>query len=303
MSECTKLPTDESSVSMVLTIPELLEPILLCLDMRCLLTSAIRVCRQWRDLIQGSNLLQRALFFKCEDKPAGSDETIFNPLLVELFPILFDFDGTINPCGVNDLAIEALPIGQRRVPFYRRNASWRRMHIRQPPVKDVGVLTRDTIGGKKEHMRMVKYKGGLRMEGFYFLVLKHVYWWNVFVKWGEAQGRQLSPCPCARNYTLAQEMFSTADVTIGAVADHTYKYEEYARTPLDGSGLVKIKMGRPLATYNDRTNEEKVRRHMESNSLVKLGIFWFKAMETDEWEVIWGEKQWVGAVKPYAVPL
>lgn len=301
MSECTRLPTDETSVSMALTIPELLEPILLCLDMRCLLTSAIRVCRQWRDLIQGSNLLQRALFFKCEEKPAGSEEVTCNPLLVELFPILFDHAST--PFGgINDLAIEALPIGQRRVAFYRRDASWRRMHIRKPPVKDVGVWTMDSIGGRKEKMRMVKYKGGLRMEGFYFLVLKHAYWWNVYVKWEEAQGRQHHYCQCRRNYLLAQEMVRTADVIIEADAHPGCNYEEYARRSLDGSGLVKMKMGRPLATYNDRTNEEKVRKHMESNSLVKMGIFWFKAVEIDDWEVMWEGNDGV-ARRPYAVPL
>lgn len=302
MSECTNLPTDEPSVSMVLTIPELLEPILLCLDMRSLLTSAIRVCRQWRDLIQGSNLLQRALFFKIEEKPAGSEEAMLNPLLVELFPILFGFAGTLVPGSINDLAIEALPIGQRRVAFYRRDASWRRMHIRQPPVKDVGVCTEDHIGGRKEKMRMVKYKGGLRMESFYFLVLKHVYWWNVYVQWGEAKGRHFHFCQCRRLNNLAEEMVRTADVIIQADAHPAYNYEEYARKPLDGSGLVKIKMGRPLATYNDRTNEEKVRKNMESNSLVKLGIFWFKAVEIDDWEVMW--EGWDGVTRrPYAVPL
>lgn len=302
MSECTRLPTDEPSVSTVLTIPELLEPILLCLDMRSLLTSAIRVCRQWRDLIQGSNLLQRALFFKIEEKPAGSEEVTFNPLLVELFPILFNFAGATDPRGINDLAIEALPIGQRRVAFYRRDASWRRMHIRQPPVKDVGLWTRDSIGGRQEKMRMVKYKGGLRMEGFYFLVLKHVYWWNVYVKWGEAQGRHFHYCQCRRNYRCAERMVRTADVIIEADAYPGCNWEEDARKPMDGSGLVRMKMGRPLAAHDDRTNEEKVRKHMESNGLVKMGIFWFKAVEIDDWEVMWERNDGVTRT-PYAVPL
>lgn len=90
----------------------------------------LRVCRQWRDVIEGSILLQRALFFKAEEEPAGDHMVTFNPLLLELFPLLFDFHGTPELRGFNDLAIEALPIGQHKVAFYRRNASWRRMHMR-----------------------------------------------------------------------------------------------------------------------------------------------------------------------------
>lgn len=279
--------TSELPVSMVLTTPELLEPILLNLDMRCLLTSALRVCRQWRDLIQGSIWLQRALFFECEEKPAGSQEVEFNPLLLELFPILFDLAGTPGPRGFNDLAIEALPIGRRRVAFYRLNASWRRMHLRQPPVRHVGLWSLDTLWRRNETMRLVKYDAGLRMEGFYSLVLKHVYWWDLFVKWGETQARQLPHFRYVRMHMRgpAEEMVRTADVTIGALADGYCLDEGNVRTPLDGSGLVKMKMGRPLVD-SDRTNEEKVRKDVESNGLIKLGIFWFKVKEQDSWEVV-----------------
>lgn len=300
------------SVSMVFTTPELLESILLSLDMRCLLTSALRVCRQWRDLIQGSILLQRALFFECEENLAGSDEVTFNPLLVELFPIFFDFAGTPDPRGFNDLAIEALPIGQRRIAFYRRNASWRRMHMRQPPVKDVALWTLDVIKGRKEMIKMIKYDRGLKMEGFYSLVLNHLYWWDLFVKWGEVQGRQLPHWRYVRPKTKsrAEEMVRTADMTIGALAVDYCIDEENARKSVDGSGLVKMKMGRPLAD-NDRTDEENVRKSIENNGLVKLGIFWFKVMERDAWELMW--ERWDGpfccwrhsknGMMPYAVPL
>lgn len=302
----------ELSVSPALTIPELLEPILLSLDMRTLLTSALRVCRQWRDLIQGSILLQRALYFECEKKPEESYEVEFNPLLVELFPILFDFDG-VTTRGFNDLAVEALPIGRRRVAFYRRNASWRRMHIRQPPVKHVGLWTLDVITRRKETMRMVKYDGGLKMEAFYSLVLKHVYWWDLFVKWGGAQGRRLPHFKYVRAHMIepATEMVRIADVTIGALADDYCVGEGNARRSVDGSGLVKMKMGRPLAD-SDSTDEKKVRQSVETSGLVKLGIFWFKVMETGGGcRVMW--KKLDGAFccqrhcncerVPYAVPL
>jgi hypothetical protein len=92
----------EFSVSPALTPAELLEPILLSLDMRTLLTSALGVCRQWRDLIQGSILLQSAPFLRSEEEPAGSCEVKFNPLLVDLFLILFDFAGV--PARVTTVA-------------------------------------------------------------------------------------------------------------------------------------------------------------------------------------------------------
>lgn len=308
MSESRSLPISQLPSSMVVAIPELLEPILLSLDMRSLLTSALRVCRQWQGLIQGSNLLRRALFFDCDEKQAGSDEVTFNPLLVELFPLLFDFTGTPDgrpddrARGFNDLAIEALPIGRRRVAFYRRNASWRRVHMRQPLVRHAGLWTLDTTRARKERIRMVKYDGGLRMEGFYFLVLKHLYWWDLFVKWGELQGPQLPHSRDARwgINELALDLVRRADVTIAALANEHCIEEEYARRSMDG----------PLADH-ERTDEETVGKSVENNGLVKLGIFWFKIKEKEGGEVLWEkgdghfcclEHSGVETV-PYAVPL
>jgi hypothetical protein len=307
MSECS------ISGSPVLTIPELLEPILVCLDMRSLLTSAPRVCRQWRDLIQGSKLLQKALFFEWDEQLAGSGETRFNPLLVELFPILFDFDG-VPGRAFNDLRVENLPIGRRRIAFYRRNASWRRMHIRQPPVKHVGLWTLDVLKGRKETMRMVKYNSGLKMEGFYSLVLKHVYWWDLFVAWGGEQGRRLPHFRFVRAHMVewAEEMVQTADLVIGAFAADYCVDEGNARRSLDGSGLVKMEMGRPLASrYAISTDKKEEVKGAADCGLAKLGIFWFKAMDINGSEVIW--KRLDGAfccqqhsscdLLPYVVPL
>lgn len=273
---------------MVLTTVELLEPILLCLDMRCLLTLALRVCRQWRDVIQGSTLLQQALFFKGGEEPVGSHMVRFNPLLMELFPLLFDLRSTPELRGFNDLAIEALPIGRHRVAFYRRSASWRRMHMRQPPVKHVGIWTLDKIRHRKEKMQLVRYDRGLRMEGFYYLVLKHVFWWDLFVKWGETQGRQLRNLQFVRAHLRApaEEMERTADVIIEGLGDDYCVDEGNVRRPLDKSGLVKMKMGHAL-TGNDRVDEEKVRKDVVNNGLVKMGIFWFKVKESDDGQVLW----------------
>lgn len=295
MSVCIRSSISGPSVSIVLTTVELLETIFLCLDMRCLLTLAPRVCRRWRDVIQGSVLLQRALFFKGEEEPAASHTVTFNPLLVELFPPLFNFHSTPELRGFNDLAIEALPTGRRRVAFYRRNASWRRMHMRQPPVKHVGLWTLDKIRHRKEKMQLIRYDRGLRMEGFYHLVLKHVFWWDLFVKWGETQGRQLRHLQFARVHmkASAEEMIRTADVTIGGLGDDYCVDEESVRRPLDSSGLVKMKMGHAAAD-NDRVDEEKVRKDVVSNGLVKMGIFWFKVKEPDDGQVLWTRRDGPG---------
>lgn len=143
--------------------PELLEMILLHLDMRSLLTSAMGVCRKWRDLIRTSPSLRRALYFDA-DKTANEKNPRFNPLLVELFRPLFDF--TVMPLkrnGIDDLAIEALPIGRRTRAFYRRNASWRRMHVRQPPLEYLGVWKWTASMLWTCTVKMIRYPAGLRM--------------------------------------------------------------------------------------------------------------------------------------------
>lgn len=297
MSERTRPSTAEevSVFSRVLNTAELLESILLSLDMRSLLTSAPRVCRQWRNLIQGSIFLQRSLFFECEEKPAGSHAIKFNPLLVELFPLLFDFSGEPASRGFNDLDIEALPIGRRRVAFYRLNASWRRMHMRQPPVEHVALWTLDKIQGREEKIKMVRYGGGLRMEGFYFLVLKHVYWWGLFVKWGEVQTRQLCHLKYVRAHMVepAEAMMRTADVTIGALADD-YCVEEGNARKLGLSKYVRANIAEPVeeimrgAVADDYCVEEmKARKTMDGSGLVNMGIFWFKVQHPEDWEIMW----------------
>ncbi|KAJ4419063.1 hypothetical protein N0V82_005186 [Gnomoniopsis sp. IMI 355080] len=270
---------------MVLTTPELLEPILLGLDMRSLLTSALRVCRQWRDVIQASRSLQRALFFECDEKqqlPAEGqhdEEVTFNPLLVEMFPLLFDFAGAPSPHGFNDLAIEALPIGRHRVAFYRLSASWRRMHIRHPPVKQVGLWTLDVSRGRTEKLKMVKYDGGLRMECFYFLVLKHVYWWDLFVKWGETQGHQLPHFTHVRQHMVdkAEEIVRTADVTIGAWG------EGFADDGEEG----KTRQLKRVMSNEHSVMEEHTGNSADDNGLLKMGIFWFKVKEPNHGKLVW----------------
>ncbi|POS80003.1 hypothetical protein DHEL01_v201609 [Diaporthe helianthi] len=264
----TDISRSDFSISPVLTITELLEPILLSLDMRTLLTSALRA----------------------DEKTPRTYEDGFNPILRELFPILFEFCD-VPGRGFNDLAIEGLPIGRRRVAFYRLNASWRRMHLRQPPVKHVGLWTLDKINTRKETMRLVKYEHGLKMEVFYSLVLKHVYWWDLSVKWGAAEGQRLPHFNYVRSHMRepALELVQTVDVTIGALADDYCVDHGLARRSVDGSGLTRMEMGRPVADHTSTAGEKGVRSSVEPSGLDKLGIFWFKVVgtDTDGHEVMW----------------
>lgn len=138
-------------------------------------------------------------------------------------------------------------------------------------------------------MQLIKYDRGLRMEGFYHLVLKYVFWWDLFVMWGETQGRQLRNLQFARApmRVSAEEMYRTADVIIEGLGDDYCIDEGNARMPLDGSGLVKMKMGHALADNNDRIDEGEVKNGVVSNGLDKMGVFWFKVNEPDDGQVLW----------------
>lgn len=242
------LSPGNTSAHMVLSTTELLEAILLHLDMRSLLTSALRICRKWRDLIHTSPSLQEALFLLPKGNSQRHNAT-FNPLLVELFPLLFDFPATPTPRPqghnrFNHEAVESLPIGRRMAAFYRINASWRRMHVRQPLLERMCVWALDKNRGREETMTILRYPEGLRMESLYFLVLKHVWWWDCFVKWGDTQGRELPHHQFVRAHMeeWAEEMMATADVTIGAFADENCIEENSVRNSRKlrgGDGLAE----------------------------------------------------------------
>lgn len=177
--------------------------------------------------------------------------------------------------------------------------------MRKPPVKHVGLWTDELSRRRGEQIRLVKYEGGLRMEGFYFLVLKHVYTWDLSVKWGQAHARQLQILKEVRRVldSWAEEMITTADVTIAGLCDEPSRHGECL-------GLPYREQGRRWAE-NERRKEGEVRKSMVSNGLVKMGIFWFKVKEIDPWEVMW--RKWDARVccmlhgelerLPYNVPL
>lgn len=131
-----------------LKTPEVLEMILLQTDMRTLLTSCQRVCRNWRNLITMSPSIQKALFFtSIKDSEWGVGEKIPNSLLARMFPTIFpaqgnpeDHDFEFSDCTMTkDLA----SLDQ----FVRKEASWRRMLVQQPPIQELGLFHIDSAQG------------------------------------------------------------------------------------------------------------------------------------------------------------
>ncbi|KAF8144400.1 hypothetical protein K438DRAFT_1426589, partial [Mycena galopus ATCC 62051] len=123
----------------VLSIPELLELILVRLPMRDLLVTAPLVSKTWHAATLSPEL-QRALFFE----PDALSPPIRNPLLMETFPPFF----AVPPPNQNRWlwpgtpdAIKAMPWSRAPEAFKRANASWRRMLVTQPPTRTMVIIS------------------------------------------------------------------------------------------------------------------------------------------------------------------
>ncbi|KAL3443587.1 hypothetical protein BJX65DRAFT_311747 [Aspergillus insuetus] len=160
-----------------LNTPEILEMILLEMDMRTLLTSGQRVCHTWTNLIRTSRSIQRALFFiPTKESEWATAEKIPNPLLAEVFPSIF-------PASDEDdddrFAYSSLPMAKDTETmnrFVQPNASWRRMLVQQPPLKNIGLFhVRSSRGGDSIKRSTIpadpKSSPGLQMERLFELLL------------------------------------------------------------------------------------------------------------------------------------
>ncbi|KAJ7301748.1 hypothetical protein DFH08DRAFT_667471, partial [Mycena albidolilacea] len=112
----------------VISTPELLELILSCLPMRDLLVTAPLVSKTWQALTL-TPALQRTLFFR----PDLSSEPAQNPLLLMLFPPFFAAEKPRRWSWPDAEAIQSMPCAKAPEVFKRREASWRRMLVIQPP--------------------------------------------------------------------------------------------------------------------------------------------------------------------------
>ncbi|GAB1314524.1 hypothetical protein MFIFM68171_04734 [Madurella fahalii] len=153
-----------------------LELIFLLLDHRTLLTSVIRVCRQWRSVVCQSTPLQQRLFFDpIITGSSGEADRQLNPLLQEYFPLWFQLPkyrpGVWAGFAHQPTAIASNPpVRQgRREALTRRGASWRRMLVQQPPLYRLGVI----IADRAYFTDILDFPDGLRMGALYDLVYSY----------------------------------------------------------------------------------------------------------------------------------
>ncbi|KAJ7890903.1 hypothetical protein B0H14DRAFT_3428779 [Mycena olivaceomarginata] len=127
----------------VISTPELLEATLSHLPMHDLLVSAPLVSKMWQATTL-TPILQRALFFQPDpSSPRGP-----NPLLAKSFFPFFTSD-EVWMWSARDIG--AMPWANTYKAFRRRQASWRRMLVMQPPLQKVIVREiRDDSDGVRQ---------------------------------------------------------------------------------------------------------------------------------------------------------
>ncbi|KAF2448627.1 hypothetical protein P171DRAFT_428671 [Karstenula rhodostoma CBS 690.94] len=141
---------------------EILELILSFLPPHALLL-AQRTCTTWHNLISTSPTLQTVLFLRASASQSSHSSYMLNPLLTSVFPFFFssnklaqaeraqDWDvlwgdvdvGTQDEASVKPFMYSNL--NRRPGAFKRKDASWRRMHLCDPPVRTV-VWRRESVG-------------------------------------------------------------------------------------------------------------------------------------------------------------
>ncbi|KAJ6538513.1 hypothetical protein DFH09DRAFT_1398327 [Mycena vulgaris] len=156
--------------NMVICTPELLELVLSHLPMRDLLITAPLVSKTWQ-VITLSPALQRALFFQ----PDPSAEPVQNPLLMEMFPPFFAPEGDSRwswPGNVS--SIKSMPWSKAPGAFKRKEASWRRMLVMQPPAQNMTVTEICHGRGGDFERRAVLDDLSLRMGILYALAVPFI---------------------------------------------------------------------------------------------------------------------------------
>lgn len=146
-----------SALEKVVSTAELLELILLQLDLRTLLTAAQRTCRYWHSLVRDSPSLQKHLYFMPDENVSKS----WNPLLAEVFPSFFSRNGG-SAAGFGRFTFATFDMIQspdKITAYNRKEASWRRMLVQQPPIRDFAFF--DVVSS-----RMVRYSQCIIRVGF-----------------------------------------------------------------------------------------------------------------------------------------
>lgn len=144
----------------VISTPELFESIMENLDMATILTSVQRVCKDWKRRIDASSSIQTLIYLRPDNGDGLFGSCKVNPLLLKHFgPILQrkadDFIGLeprlrfrcergyldIRTLESMHLSIAAMGHGRiKHERFVRKEASWRRMLVSQPPPRAVASI-------------------------------------------------------------------------------------------------------------------------------------------------------------------
>ncbi|KAJ5746649.1 hypothetical protein N7520_011831 [Penicillium odoratum] len=228
-----------SAINKALDIPEILEMILAQVDMRTLLTSQ-RVCRNWVAVISKSPSIQKALFFTpIQDSEWGMEKKILNPLLMETFLFIFSnkdrrnccgVEVSVNPyeenppwgriydysvllprnsktcCGLNFYHLTMAKDASTMARFVHKDATWRKMLVRQPPILEIGLLhytcifmdesLRSSSIPASQEMQKAGYDG-IRMERLFELLL--------FNERVQSSGREAQVYWSAEELTISDE--------------------------------------------------------------------------------------------------
>ncbi|KAJ7125390.1 hypothetical protein C8R44DRAFT_782988 [Mycena epipterygia] len=156
----------------VISTPELLELILAQLPMRDLLLTAPLICKTWQ-AITLSPTVQCALFFQ----PDPQSEPVQNPLLVEMFPPFFAPEPEAQrrfwwPGQAS--SIKRMPWSKAPDAFRRKEASWRRMLVTQPPPQTM-IVTVTCHGQGGDSVRRAELNDlSLRMGVLYDLAVPYI---------------------------------------------------------------------------------------------------------------------------------
>ncbi|KAJ7609410.1 hypothetical protein FB45DRAFT_1038857 [Roridomyces roridus] len=149
-----------------MSTPELLSLILSCVPMRDLLLAAPLVSKTWRDITL-TPVVQRALFLLPES--LSSAEPMQNPILVEMFaPFFTEAAGHRSRWPGTPEAIMDMPWARAPDAFRRKDASWRRMLLTQPPARTMAVIeTCHRRGGDTERRAILDLGRPLYMADLY----------------------------------------------------------------------------------------------------------------------------------------
>lgn len=159
-----------------LLMPEVVELILLQLPLQDLLVNAQRVNHLFHDLIASSRCLQQALFFR-PTQASSHGEMHPNSLLEKNFPPWFEgiwmnLKYRLLSHHKKFMSLDWNSNKAKAEAYARKEASWRRMLVAQPPVHDliVKIHAQEMIGAPNQSRGELKLNDGLRMGLLYDLV-------------------------------------------------------------------------------------------------------------------------------------